>query len=890
MDKGRGVVREEAFAPMLEEIAAVISQEADSLVDEVERKLGKSLPTYAGLPPESRKEIRGLLFQLVHRALEVMDGTGPKRDDLYAFARLVGRNRLVQNLPLGDLVRAVFLVEVIVWHRVAPRMLGMDIAPSQWMRLLELQSDLNAHLVSALSASYLETRDKDISRQIAELQGLLEVGRTIVSTVELDRVLLQILEVATEIMQAPMGGVYLLEKEELRLVSMVGLGDPWKTGRRVELSRSLLSRAMEEKRPVTGVDDVLRGLDLPPPLQGGRVRSVLSCPILKDDTPLGGLELYDVQPRTYNQLDMALLSAFAPQAGVAIENARLFERERRLRRQTTMMKEMAEEAASAVKLNHALGIVLRKMAEVAGVGKGLLLLYDPQRERLTFRWGHGVGVAVTRRLRERGLAVETGKKPSLLEIMRRKDVVVLGEVEVRSRDQAEETKPLRLLSAVAVPLWTRQGPLGMLLLGDTKRRRSFDEQELDMIRAVGDQAALSIEQARVRHRIAEKERRLQELEASERVFRERERSEAIVGANPDAILLVDRDRTVSLFNPAAAELFGWREDEALGRHVHEILYGEEAESGACAREDCPVDAAFRGELRQLEMEYRRRDGSKVWISGTFSVIRNRKRQIENVICVFRDVSEQKRLQHLALVDKEIDIASRIQASLLPQGYLEDGKVRVVAHQEQARIVGGDWYDYWVEDGRLVLVIGDAAGSGIPAALLATLAMSIIRAEAKDESGPLEVIRKANRAIVPHRMEDRFITVFYGELDLETLSFRYVNAGHNDPFLIRGGSTIKTLGARKRIVLGAFEEPELSEEEIRLQPGDRLFLYTDGVVDCKDSGRRVFGENRLRRYLRASGSRRAEAFVSGLVAALHKFSGGEIEDDFTLLLCDVKLVD
>jgi len=327
----------------------------------------------------------------------------------------------------------------------------------------------------------------------------------------------------------------------------------------------------------------------------------------------------------------------------------------------------------------------------------------------------------------------------------------------------------------------------------------------------------------------------------------------------------------------------------VGRHVHEILYGELGmEPGTCPHDDCPVDAAFRGEkIKIKEMEYERRDGSAVWVSGSLSVIRNQKRQIQNVVCVFHDISEEKRLQHLALVDKELDIASHIQSALLPEGPLENSRARVLVHQEQARIVGGDWYDYWGDGNRLVLVIGDATGSGIPAALLATLAMSAIRTEAKYPGDILDVATRANRAIVPNRLDDRFVTVFYSELDLDTLILRYVNAGHNDPLLIRGGSELIVLGSARRSILGAFEDPDLEEVNIQLEPGDRIFLYTDGVTECRDSRRRMYGENRLRRYLKKAGSRAPKAFIEGLVDSVKGFSGGKIEDDFTILMCDVK---
>jgi PAS domain S-box-containing protein len=875
---------------MLKEISGKISMQIDNLVEEMLGVFEKSLPTYAGLSREAKKDIRELLKQLALRTTGFMAGEGADREGLYAFARMIGRNRSLQSIPFGDLVRAVFLVESIVWNRVIPVIHKRGFEPEDWERILGLQSDLNSNLIAAMSASYLETKDEMINRQLRELHGLLEVGRTISSTMDLDRVFLQILEVAAGIMQTPMGAVYLIEKggDELQLVSQVGLNPPWVAGRRVDLARSLVAQAIEEKAPVTGADDRLRGLALPVPARGERVRSVLSCPILRDDKPIGGLELYDVEPRVYDRLDMALLAAFAPQAGVAIENARLFGLERMRSRQMEMMKELTEEVAAAVNFNQAMGIVVRKMVEVAGVDKCLLFFYDAVENQLEFVWGHGLTVPMSRRLREMRWQPEEVDELTV-QAVKKGGMVAVEDVSSDPRVDLEHMREFKIHSCLAAPLVYKGDVTGLVFLGDSRRKRFFAGEDKEMIKAVADQAAIAIEQAKLRRRIHVRERRLRELEASERVFVERERSETIISANPEAIFLVDRDRNITLFNPAARDLFGWREDEAVGRHVHEILYGEEdAGPGSCSREGCPVDAAFRGEkVVLMEMDYMRRDGSKVWISGSFSVIRNKKRQIENVICVFRDITEKRRLHHLDLVDKELDIASHIQTALLPEGTLENGVVRVLAHQEQARIVGGDWYDYWEEDDRLMLVIGDAAGSGIPAALLATLAMSSIRAGAKYGSDVLDVVVKANRAIVPHRMEDRFITIFYSELDLKTLKLRYVNAGHNDPILIRGGTDLATLESRKRTILGAFDDPELQAEEVQLEPGDRLFIYTDGVIDCRDSRRRTFGENRLRRYLKNAGSRAAGAFIQDLVDVLKNFCGGRMEDDFTVLLCDIK---
>lgn len=874
---------------MLKELSSAISMQIDQLVEEIQRAFEKNIPTYAGLSGDARREIRDLVVELARRAAGSMAGEGVDSEELYAFARVVGRNRSLQSMPFGDLVRAVYLLENLIWKRVAPQIFQGNMMPRDWGRILDLQNDLNANLFAALSASYLETKDELISRQLNELHGLLEVGMTIVSTRDLDRVFLQILEVAGGIMQVPMGAVYLFEGEEggLRLVSQMGLNLPGPKGRSVDPERLLLSRAIREGAPVTASGEDLRGLILPVPAQGGKIRSAISCPIMKDDRPMGGLELYDVELRSYNRLDLALLAAFAPQAGVAIENARLFELERRRRRQTVELKELAEAIAGAMSFKQAMGILVRSLVLITGADRCLLFFYDQESGRLEFARGFGLTSAMTRNLQGRTWSTEELDEATRRAIMQR-EIVSTDDAQGDPRINEEYARFLKMRTCMIAPLVYGGKVSGVLTIGSNTRTRLFDAEDREMMGVILDQVTIAIEQVRLRERIRERERRLQELEASEMVFRERERSEAIIAANPDAIFLVDRERNITLFNPAARVLLGWKEEEAIGRNVHEILYGADAEPGECPVEECPVDATFRGEkVAQNEMEYCRPDGGKVWIGGSFSAIRNKKRQIESVVCVFRDITEQKRLQHLALVDKELDIASNIQRALLPEEVLENPEVKVVAHQEQARIVGGDWYDYWEQNGRLTLVIGDAAGSGIPAALLATLGMSAIRAEARYRTDIMDVLLKANRAVMPHHTEDRFITAFYVEVDLETLEMRYVNAGHNDPVLIRGGTDLVVLGSGKRSILGVFEHPDLGVEHVQLEPGDRLFLYTDGVIDCRDSRRRHFGEKRLRRYLRRAGSLAPDAFVQGLVSTLNEFCGGDKEDDFTLLVCDVK---
>src|SRR4030042_2776639 len=179
---------------MLREISGQLSLKIGTLVKEMQDAFEKNLPTYAGISEDAKKDIRDLLENLALRITGFLAGESVDRQEFYAFGRLLGRNRSLQTIPFGDLVRAVFLVEVIIWNRIIPQISDRDLSSQDWANVISMLSDLNANLIAALSASYIETKDEMIRRQLQELHGLLEVGLTITSTMDLDRVFHEILE------------------------------------------------------------------------------------------------------------------------------------------------------------------------------------------------------------------------------------------------------------------------------------------------------------------------------------------------------------------------------------------------------------------------------------------------------------------------------------------------------------------------------------------------------------------------------------------------------------------------------------------------------------------------------------------------------------------------
>jgi sigma-B regulation protein RsbU (phosphoserine phosphatase) len=261
--------------------------------------------------------------------------------------------------------------------------------------------------------------------------------------------------------------------------------------------------------------------------------------------------------------------------------------------------------------------------------------------------------------------------------------------------------------------------------------------------------------------------------------------------------------------------------------------------------------------------------------------------VDNVVAVYRDISEQKELEKYALMQREMDIASGIQTSLLPRESLTVNGLTVQARQQQARNVGGDWFDYWTTGDSVYLVIGDASGQGVGAALFASMAMSALRVEAREHEQIIEVMEHVNRSLYMGNRSDSFVTVFFGVLDLSTMTLSYSNAGHEEPLCVGATDRIaEPLGSSARSLMGIFARANLDVSTRKLKPGDRLVLFTDGVIDAPSSKGKLFGLKRLNRLVSAHRDRPADEFIDLLLNNVLEFCNGEPRDDMTVIVCDI----
>ncbi len=256
------------------------------------------------------------------------------------------------------------------------------------------------------------------------------------------------------------------------------------------------------------------------------------------------------------------------------------------------------------------------------------------------------------------------------------------------------------------------------------------------------------------------------------------------------------------------------------------------------------------------------------------LVRTLKSQMEN--------GRSKRTQ-LRREREEFEDAHAAGLALLPQSIPDIPGFQIAAASQAARSLSGDYFDVLeLGDGKVGISIADVIGKGVSAALLMSNVQATVRALAGPSTRPAELAAKLNPSILRNTTRGKFVTFFYGVLDSRTGTFAYTNAGHCAPVVVRSNGETARLEAGGA-VLGVFSEWSYEQAEIKLAPGDRLLLFTDGVTEAANSTEEEFGEERLVELAVALRERDAREMKDHILQSVAAFTGGSKQDDATLLV-------
>lgn len=242
---------------------------------------------------------------------------------------------------------------------------------------------------------------------------------------------------------------------------------------------------------------------------------------------------------------------------------------------------------------------------------------------------------------------------------------------------------------------------------------------------------------------------------------------------------------------------------------------------------------------------------------------------------------QRDLQ-LGEIQRELEVAKRIQLSILPSAFPDSANFRVAARYVPMTSVAGDFYDFLVADETHAgLLIADVSGHGVPAALIASMVKVAANAQHAHAADPSRLLAGMN-AVLYGNTRDQFVTAAYVYLDSQSQELCYSAAGHPPMLLLRDGKVLEII--ENGLILAAFDFATFDNAVHKMEPGDRFLLYTDGLVDAANAKGDFFGQDALSALLRQTAELAPSAATDRIIAAVQQWSASQ-DDDVTVLICD-----
>lgn len=399
--------------------------------------------------------------------------------------------------------------------------------------------------------------------------------------------------------------------------------------------------------------------------------------------------------------------------------------------------------------------------------------------------------------------------------------------------------------------------------------------------------------------ITDRKRMEEELRESKERFR------SVVHSATDAIISADSCGKITFWNKAAETIFKYTASESIGKPVSIIIPERFREKHRKGLNRVVSTGKTKIIGKTIEVTGLRKNGSEIPVE--LSLARWNIKESIFFTGIIRDITERKRAEaELQVIHKgmknDVEAAAKTQKSLLPSEYLEIQGVNFACAFKPCEELGGDIFNvFQLDEKNIGLYILDVSGHGVPAALLSVTLSHVISPSPGRSSllkhqigsspeyrliSPVEVAKKLNMQFPMDLERLQYFTLLYGILNVETHEFRYTSAGHSGPIFLSRDSEAVILN-KPGFPIGWVKETNYEEQTISMEPGDRLYLYSDGIIEATNSNHEQFDEKRLIRTLYLSRDKQLNESVSSLLRSIEEWCGDvRLEDDISVLAVEI----
>jgi GAF domain-containing protein len=778
-------------------------------------------------------------------------------------------------------------------------------------------------------------------RQIRELDAIGLIGQLASATFDLDEILQAVYETLQEATGSPIFYLVICDPDTHVISNAIFIEE----GQRNELgwvgnrpaAGSLTDVILTRRQPLLYADLLAfleQGADATVrPRRFGQerhARAWAGVPLLaRDGEPIGVLSLQHYEPGLYDDQTIEFLSQVASHISLGVQKIRLLrERERQIQ-ELDAIGRIGRLVSASFDLDHMLEIVYEILQQVTGATAFYMVVCEPTSHLVTQAF-----------YIERGVRLEDdwpGTVPpstSLVGwILRERQPLVIADLPAEGeRLGALGIAPVlmdntvRPRAWVGVPLLAEDAePIGVLSVQDEQPNR-YDAQTADFLSQVASHLSLGVQKIelfRERERQIRENARLFDAEHAARRTADtlREVARVLSGTfDADEVLdlILDQLRSVIEYDSASIMLLDGESLRAAAQRglgsMAQLqrqplaLQGLSGASLVVSRRQPLVIAdtlsSGQWETHIYGKHIRSWLGvpliSKGRVLGVLNIDsrvpgRFTDRDVEVALAFASQAAvalENAQLyqESVTRVEQELEIARRIQSNLFPRELPHVPGIAIAARAIPARETGGDFYDIVpLADQRFGLLVGDASGKSIPAAMLMAVARSTARSEARDHELPETVMRETNRWIALDVPPRSFVALSYASLDVGQRRMALANAGQLAPLRRRADASVEYLDVPgPNLPLGIQPEIPYAAREVALAPGDTVVFYTDGIVEAHNPARELFGFERLEALVQAQGDASPEQLIAAVLAAVEQFAAGAPQhDDMTLLVLRVE---